>query len=457
MSLFKLNDIALKGKGNLIGAHSNLKVSRLSIDSRTTLNRDLFIALKGPFFDGHDFLEEAKKKGAASFVVERPVDLFQPYILVKDTHKFLEDLGKERRKDFNGKVIGVTGSNGKTSTKEIISSILSKKGRCHKTEGNKNNQIGVPLSLSSLNNDFNFSVIEIGTNSPGEIDSLSKLVKPDIALITNAAESHLEGLGSLKSVVKEKGSILDNLKDNGVAILPRDSRFYKEWKERAGNKKIVTFGSNKKSNVILEKVEVNIFENITSFRIKCLDLILDCEVRGIGNANSLNSSSAFAVAHALNLDLKEISSNLKNVVFPERRLSVHKGFKNCLVIDDTYNSNPDSMKISLDVVRDLKQRKRIFIAGEMAELGENKQLFHNQISEYAKDCVDEFLCIGKLWEEGIKNLSGIGKLFASKEDILDYLFKTAQRESIIIVKGSRSTNMDFISDKLKRKDVSRVF
>lgn len=449
MNLLKLEDIAIKGEGRLLGTPLDLKVKGVSIDSRTLEKGELFLALKGPYSDGHDFLKEALKRGASSFVVEKKVESNNPYILVKDSYRFLNLLAKKTREEFQGNLVGVTGSNGKTSTKEIIFSLLSAEGICHKTLGNRNNQIGVPLSLSSLNKSFLFSVIEIGTSSAGEIKNLSELVRPNIALITNATESHLEGLGSIESVVKEKGSILDSLQHDGIAILPRDSEFFNYWSKRARGRKIVSFGFHKDSQIVLRNPTADLIKNSLIFEISYDKEKIGCEMQGIGAHNALNACSAFAVAYSLGLDLRKLSRQLSEVTLPHRRLSVHKSLRNSIVIDDSYNANPDSMKRSLDVMMNIRGKKRIFIVGEMKELGEKEELLHKKICDYAYLKVDEFLCIGELWKGGLKHLHEKGKYFDSKLTLLDYLEEIIDSDCVILVKGSRSTGMDFIADKLK--------
>ena len=449
MNLLKLEDIAIKGGGRILGTPINLKVKGISIDSRTLEKGELFLALKGPSFDGHDFLKEALKKGASSFVVEKTVELKNPYILVKDSHKFLNNLAKKMRQEFKGNLVGITGSNGKTSTKEIIFSFLSTEGICHKTMGNRNNQIGVPLSLSSLNQDFLFSVIEIGTSFIGEIKKLSKLVRPNVALITNASESHLEGLGTIERVVEEKGSILDGLKEDGIAILPRDSTFFNVWSKKASGKKIVSFGFHKDSQILLRNLKVDDINKNLNFEINYEKEKIKCQMKGIGIHSALNACSAFAVAYALGLDLEKLSPELSSLNLPERRLSMHKSLKDSILIDDSYNANPESMKRSLDIMLNIGSKRRIFVAGEMKELGNEEELLHKMICKYAYKKVDEFLCVGELWEGGLKYLHEKGRHFDSKLDLLEYLEERVNSDTVIMVKGSRSTGMDFVADKIK--------
>ena len=431
----------------LVGGTGKESFTNISIDSRTLKNNDLFVAIKGPVNDGHDYLVEAEEKGAIALVVEKLTSPNAPYILVEDSLKFLDKLGVYQRSKYQGKVVALTGSNGKTTTKEIIYSILKDFG-CHKTVGNQNNHIGVPLSLGSLNNDKDYAVIEIGTNSPGEINQLSKQVKPNIGLILNAAASHLERLDSVEKVAEEKSAILDNIKEGGTAILPRDSMFFSYWKDKCFDKKIVTFGSHQDSDIRFDQVRMDLKENKVTFDLFYEDKNKKCVMNGIAMHNSYNACAALAVGHVLNLDLEELSLNLNNISYPARRMEIKNALNDALLIDDSYNANPESMKRSLDFLDSIKGKNRIFVAGEMGELGTHKESFHIDICNYAKHRVEEFLCIGGLWDEGIKRIPKIGSKFSSKDDLLDYLNTKLAKNSVILVKGSRSSRMDYISDKL---------
>ena len=448
MMYLTLSTIAEKVGKKVIGGTGQEKFKDISIDSRTLEPSDLFVALKGPHNDGHDYIKEAMEKGAVAFVVEKKIPINKPYILVEDSYKFLDQLSTYQREIFNGKVIGLTGSNGKTTTKEIIYSLLEEEG-CHKTKGNKNNHIGVPLTLASLTNMKKYAVIEIGTNSPGEINNLSTKVIPDIALIINAAASHLEKLDSVEKVANEKSYILRHLKNDGVAVLPRDSEFFSYWKEKCVNKRIISFGFHQDSDIWLRNVQSDFLQNKISFELNYAHKSINCLMNGIGVHNSLNACAALAVCHALEMDLEEKSINLSRVTYPSRRMEVHKGLKGSVLVDDSYNANPESMKKSLDVMKEIEGKKRIFIAGEMRELGVHQDFYHGEICKYTKGRVEEFLCIGKLWEEAIRYIPNVGRRFSCKDELLDYLNTKVSKDSIILVKGSRSTGMDYIADKLK--------
>jgi len=443
-----LSKIAQELDIQLVGGTGKETFNGISIDSRTLQPNDIFIALKGPSNDGHDYLIEAKEKGATALVVEKDISIDKPYFLVNNCYKFLGHLAKYQREIFTGKVIGLTGSNGKTTTKEIIYSLLQKHG-CHKTKGNKNNHIGVPLTLSSLSNDNKYAVIEVGTNSPGEINNLSTIVEPDVALIINAAASHLEKLDSVEKVAQEKSCILKHLHKDGCAVLPRDSEFFSYWKERSEGRRIISFGFHQDSDVRLSNIQRDLLKNKISFDLNYFEKSIKCFMKGIATHNCLNATGALSVCHALNIDLEQASVNLSNITFPKRRMEVKKALKGSVLIDDSYNANPESMKKSLDVLRDMHGKNRIFIAGEMGELGTQEESYHVEICEYALGKVEEFLCIGDLWKEGLKHIGDIGIKFSSKDKLLEYLNTKLTKDSIILVKGSRSTGMDYISDKLK--------
>lgn len=443
-----LSKIAKELDIQLVGGTGKETFNGVSIDSRTLKPDDIFIALKGPSNDGHDYVIEAKEKGATALVVEKDISTDKPYFLVNDCYKFLDHLAKYQRDIFTGKVIGLTGSNGKTTTKEIIYSLLQKDG-CHKTKGNKNNHIGVPLTLSSLSNNYKYAVIEIGTNSPGEINNLSSKVEPDVALIINAAASHLEKLDSVEKVAQEKSFILEQLHDKGIAVLPRDSEFFFYWKERSEGRRIISFGFHQDSDIRLSNIRRDLLKNEISFDLNYVEKSIKCFMKGIASHNCLNATAALSVCHALNIELEEVSVNLSKITFPKRRMEVKKALKDSVLIDDSYNANPESMRKSLDVLDDMQGKNRIFIAGEMGELGKQEEKYHVEICEYALGKVEEFLCIGDLWKEGIKHISDIGIKFSSKDKLLEYLNTKLTKDSIILVKGSRSAGMDYISDKLK--------
>lgn len=444
---FELLDIAKKGKAKLHG--NSLQVKGFSIDSRTLQHGEIYIALKGKNFDGKDFMDEAITKGAQAVVADNYFDSKVPLLVVKDTEDFLKDLALANRLEFKGPVIGVTGSNGKTSSKEIIASLLPSGMTYHKTIGNKNNQIGLPLSLADLDNTYDCSILELGTSSPGEISLLASIAKPDIALITNVSKSHLSGLGSIDLIAEEKGCIGTFESNEGVLILNKDSRYFDYWKDTTNAKKVISFGIKKGSDFQVTSIAVDFSRNCTSFVLINQDKETECSIPGVGLHNPLNAAGALAVCFTMGLDMNKFVGNLKKVDLPQRRLSLHNLSKGSVLIDDSYNANPESVKNSIDTLSASNYQNKVIVLGEMLELGKDADKLHKEVSEYAKTRVDSFICLGEIWEEGVHHFGEDGILFLSKEELIDHVSSIIETDTVILVKGSRSTRMDIVSDKLK--------
>ena len=440
-----LLDLANISQGTLRGESSN--VESFSIDTRTIKPKEVYIALKGENFDGHLFITEAIKKGASAIVLDRQVECNIPNIIVDDSYKFMNHVAVHNRNYFKGKMVGITGTNGKTTTKQIIANLLNSQGSCHQTIGNKNNQIGVPYSLLTLGNNHDYSVIEMGTSEPGEIKKLNTLVKPDIAAITNVSIGHLDGLRDTESIAIEKGNILNFWNEDGTAILPRDSNFYEYWSNETNAKQIISFGIHDDSDFKVSSIKIDVLNNLTHFRLRFDGKEENFSINGIGKHNPLNAALAIAVSILCGVETNSIKNNLTNTQLPERRLDVCKSLKGSILIDDSYNSNPASLRNALDSIDELK-RKKLCILGEMKELGLNSQRLHQEMYEYASERVDKILCIGKEWS-GCDSSDDL-LIFKDHDALYDHLVSIIDNETILLVKGSRSTRMDKIADKLKK-------
>ena len=440
-----LLDLANISQGTLRGESSN--VESFSIDTRTIKPKEVYIALKGENFDGHLFITEAIKKGASAIVLDRQVECNIPNIIVDDSYKFMNHVAVHNRNYFKGKMVGITGTNGKTTTKQIIANLLNSQGFCHQTIGNKNNQIGVPYSLLTLGNNHDYSVIEMGTSEPGEIKKLNTLVKPDIAAITNVSIGHLDGLRDTESIAIEKGNILNFWNEDGTAILPRDSNFYEYWSNETNAKQIISFGIHDDSDFKVSSIKIDVLNNLTHFRLRFDGKEENFSINGIGKHNPLNAALAIAVSILCGVETNSIKNNLTNTQLPERRLDVCKSLKGSILIDDSYNSNPASLRNALDSIDELK-RKKLCILGEMKELGPNSQRLHQEMYEYTSERVDKILCIGKEWS-GCDSSDDL-LIFKDHDALYDHLVSIIDNETILLVKGSRSTRMDKIADKLKK-------
>ena len=441
MNLLDLSEIS---NGKLFG--DSLEVNGFSIDTRTIQSKDVYIALRGENFDGHDFVLDAKEKGACAAVLERPIEINIPHLIVDDTYKFLEKVAIYNRRKFNGKLIGITGTNGKTSTKQMVANLLNRKGLCHKTIGNKNNQIGVPFTLLSLRPEHDFSVVEIGTSEPGEIEILSDMAQPHISAITNVSMGHLEGLKDTESIAKEKGNILNFKSNEGVAFLPRDSEFYEYWLENTNARETFSFGFHSESDFKVSNIKIDIAKNSTFFDLSYKNKIEKFSINGISQYNSLNASLSIAVALKCNVPITEIRQSLLGIDLPERRLNVSPALKGSILVDDTYNSNPASMKNALDSLENAKGQK-ICVMGSMKELGSKSKQIHKDVYNYAKKKVDMIFCMGEEWSGCSEDKNF--KIFKNHEEIYKHIINIIDKNTIILVKGSRSTKMDKLADKLK--------
>ena len=442
-----LKQLAEISKGKLSG--SSINIDSFSIDTRTINLNEAYIALEGKNFDGHEFISEAALKGASAVIVNKPIEADIPHIIVADTLEFMKSIAEYNRNQFKGKMIGITGTNGKTTTKQIVANLLNGTNLCHKTLGNKNNQIGVPYSMLSLENKYKYSVIEMGTSEPGEIELLNAQVKPDIAAITNVSMGHLEGLRNTESIAKEKGNILNFYSDSGVAILPRDSEFFDFWSDKTNAKEISSFGTDQNSDFRVANAEIDIENNLTHFHLYFENQREDMSINGIGLNNSLNAALATAIGLHCGIEINEIKNRLTQTDLPERRLSVTESLNGSIMIDDTYNSNPASLKNALDSL-DKLDKKKICVLGEMKELGLDSKLIHKEMYEYASKRVDKVLCIGKSWSECDFDTNKELEIFNDQDLLYDYLVSIIDDKTVLLVKGSRSTRMDIIADKLKK-------
>lgn len=442
-----LKQLAEISKGKLSG--SSINIDSFSIDTRTINLNEAYIALEGENFDGHEFISEAALKGASAVIVNKPIEADIPHIIVADTFEFMKIIAEFNRNQFKGKMIGITGTNGKTTTKQIVANLLNETNLCHKTLGNKNNQIGVPYSMLSLENKYKYSVIEMGTSEPGEIELLNARVKPDIAAITNVSMGHLEGLRNTESIAKEKGNILNFYSDSGVAILPKDSEFFDFWSDKTNAKEISSFGTDQNSDFRVANAEIDIENNLTHFHLYFENQREDMSINGIGLNNSLNAALATAIGLHCGIEINEIKNRLTQTDLPERRLSVTESLNGSIMIDDTYNSNPASLKNALDSL-DKLDKKKICVLGEMKELGLDSKLIHKEMYEYASKRVDKVLCIGKSWSECDFDTNKELEIFNDQDLLYDYLVSIIDDKTVLLVKGSRSTRMDIIADKLKK-------
>lgn len=428
-------------------------IYHVSINSRNIKKNSLFIAIKGERFDGHDFINEVVKRGASAIVINEKKfkkinDLEIPVITVKDTTLALGEIAKLWRAKLKTKIIGITGSAGKTTTKEILAALLSEKFKVNKTVANNNNHIGVPLTILSTNEKHQVLVAELGTNHFGEIPYSAVIASPDLALITNIGDSHLEYLKNRNGVFKEKSALFnETLKRTGKVFINNDDKILKEFGKTVKGK--VTFALKEKADykAIIKgydkfaKPQIEIGNKKKSF-VATLPLS--------GEKNVLNFTAAFAIASELGLTNSQIQKAVKKIKSYNKRLEI-KNYKTFTLIDDTYNANPDSMKSALEILDKIESRKKkIAVLGDMFELGSEAKLKHIALASFInKTNVDEVYSIGKmmkLMNQKLNEKIKVQKHFADREMLKRFLKSLDINNSAILIKGSRGMKMEeFVS------------
>lgn len=468
--MFRLEEITGVVSGRLLSGSPQRRIGGVSIDSRTIKRGELFIAIKGKRFDGHKFIRDALKKGAGAVVSSRKC---QPascgvttdsigFIAVSDTRKALAKLAGFHRRKFNIAVIAVTGSNGKTTVKDMLTWILSSRMNVLSSQGTQNNDIGVPLTLLRLNSSHNIAVLELGTNHFGEIAYLADIVQPNIGIITNIGPTHLEYLKSPFGVYKEKISLLSALKSPKIAVLNADDPWLSRLKN---NKKIFTLIYGVKNKCDFSATAIKRFSN------RYLEFLVNSKgvsgklphensirLNTIGYANIYNALAAIAAARILGYNYKLLSRRLGAFVFPPGRLKFTK-LKGLFFIDDTYNANPVSLSEALGILSELKVNgRRILVMGDMLELGSSKEAFHRRAAiQIARTC-DTFISVGSLSRLAANRAVKLG---LSKESVFScrdsreagsLLFKTIKPDcrDLILVKGSRSMKMEEILNSARK-------
>ncbi len=451
MSAFSLTELQSVLQGELIG--DDVSVVSVSTDSRNIANDALFVALRGDNFDGHRFVEQARKNGARAALVEESVESPLSQLRVADSLVALGEVAGLNRQHFKKPVLALTGSAGKTTTKEMLASILSESGEVLATCGNYNNEIGVPLTLFELKPEHQYAVIEMGAAKAGDIAYLMGIAAPDLALITNAMPAHIEGFGSLENIAKSKAEIFSGLKENGIALLNLDDDFAGLWLDMIGERKTVSFSmkGNPQANVSASVLDGGQWQSRIKLSVdgKSIELLLPVP----GKHNIANALAAAASAHALGVKLETIVVGLEKFSGVDGRLQLLPGKQGSKIIDDSYNANPGSVKSAIDVLVGFKGPKWL-ILGDMAELGAESETQHQHIAEYAlKKNIKKMLCIGEKSAVAAKHFGEHGHHFNDQQELLSYCQQYLHGGEVVLVKGSRSARMENIVHSLTDKNL----
>lgn len=439
----KLSEIAAAINGKLIG--HDVTINGVSIDTRTLQPGNLYIAIKGKQFDGHDFVDKAEQAGAAALLASRTVKSGLPQIIVNDSHLALAELAGYWRRRLPVKVAGVTGSNGKTTVKEMIAAIFATQGETLFTQGNLNNDIGVPLTLLKLTEHHRYAVIEMGANHPGEIAYTSRYAQADVSIITNIGPAHIEGFGSIAGVANTKAEIIESLGLDGIAVLNRDDAFFDFWQaEKVGQRKSVSFGFAASADVRAENINTHLdpqgfntgFDLITGNGRIAIRLML------AGEHNVKNALAAAAVALQFGIGLEDIKSGLERMQPVTGRMQALQGRKGNIVIDDTYNANPASLRAALEAISQCEQP--IWLAmGAFGELGSDSQTIHAEMGAMIRSLrVQRLFATGELARQTVNGFGDNGQFFESQEQLINALQQAITGKEIVLVKGSRSQKME---------------
>lgn len=419
----------------------NIQIKDISIDSRTIKKDSLFIAINGENFNGNDYVDEAIHKGACLVITDSKkykTSKNKNIIYVNNSISALKKITSNILKSFDGNVVGITGSNGKTTTTKIIANVLSKSSS---TLNNYNNEIGMPLSIFNAKQNSNNLVIEMGAAKPGDIKYLSSILKPNIGVITNIGNSHLEKLKNIKGVLKVKSELVSNIKNGGYLVVPNENKEHlKFWEKIIRGKELITFGTEKNADFYAINIKSSIKKqefNIISDKYN-IDHKIKTSLSGVHNIK--NILAAFAVSYLIENSPKLFNQRLeKNTQVRQKQ---QKWIRGSLLIDDTYNANPESVKKAIDFLSNSNKRK-VFIMGDMLELGRYRKKMHADVGQYAKrKKVDVFLGFGELTKYAVSGYGKNGLFFNNENDLKKFIKENIKSGDIVLIKGSRGIKME---------------
>jgi UDP-N-acetylmuramoyl-tripeptide--D-alanyl-D-alanine ligase len=444
-----LAELARVTGGVLRGADAAF--TTVTSDSRAVGPGALFVALRGERFDGHQFVPEALERGAAGALVARHVSVPLPQVVVPDALEGLTVFAAAWRRNFDGTVVGITGSNGKTTVKEMTGAILGSAGPCLVTQGNLNNHIGVPLTLSRLEATHRYAVIEMGANHRGEIAHLAAVARPDVGLVINAGPAHLEGFGDLEGVAQGKGELFEALAIDGTAVINADDRFAAYWHGLArAVGRVVTFGVRERADFSAHGVRSRLVDDgfTTEFDLGSPLGRRHVSIALAGEHNVMNALAAAAAAHAAGATLEAIVEGFSKMRPVSGRLDVKRLPGGARLIDDSYNANPASLRAGLRALAGI-EGDRWLVLGEMRELGEESSRLHAEIGEFARQSgVSRLLAVGDESRHAVETFGAGATWFAGIDDLIGAVRGDLGPGVTVLVKGSRSNRLERVATAL---------
>ena len=442
LKALKLSELTDALNGRLLMADATF--DGVSIDSRAIKPGQLFIALTGPRFDGHDYLNDVANLGAAGALVEREVaDCALPQLLVKDARQALGQLGAMNRAAFTHPVAAITGSSGKTTVKEMLASILRTRGSVLATRGNLNNDLGVPLTLLELAPEHTAAVIELGASRLGEIAYTVAMTKPHVAVLNNAGTAHVGEFGGPEKIVEAKGEIIEGLEADGIAVLNLDDKAFAIWKARAAGRQVLTFAlSNVSADFYASDLDRDA-RGCPAFILHSPEGEERVQLNLLGTHNVANALASAAAAHALGVSLSGIVAGLGAVQPVKGRTVAQLASNGMRVIDDTYNANPTSMCAAVDILAGFSGRT-VLVLGDIGELGEWAEQGHRDVGEYARGKVCALYAVGPLMAHAVNAFGEQAWHFSTQAELIKALEAEQDTNTTILIKGSRSAAMENI-------------
>lgn len=454
MQAFALTDARSWLGGRTAGTSlEGLVFQGVSTDTRKICEGDLFVALRGENFNGHDYLAIAKQAGAVAAVVDKadPALAF-PQILVSDTVKALAKLAAGNRSASSARFVAITGSSGKTTVREMVAAILSRVASTLATEGNLNNHIGVPLTLFRLAPEHEYGVIELGASGLHEIAHTVNIVRPDVSILTNAGQAHLEGFGGYDNIVRAKGEIIDGVAASGLVVLNRDDPAFEIWQRRAGERRVT--GISKQADTGGDYFSEAICDDGSSLVFRACGpegWTCDVSLPLHGEHNITNALLAIAAARELGAGDEAVQQGLASVRAVKGRLQILELSPGLTVIDDSYNANPASIKAALGVLA-ARPASRVAVLGAMAELGPESLALHREVGEFARARgIERLLVVGDGCEGYVEGFGDAAEVCATHDDAVHRLFEGPADSQTVLVKGSRSSAMDHVVEGIKEK------